>query len=534
MIRVSLTFGAALLAGAVLVVGCKEAQAPTVENNAPSAAQAEQPRREQALLDDLAVANRILTKELAILDIQAHVTARSLDNPNHYYIARFIAPGAVVTSDFIENDLDSRPVDGPRNDQAREVYLHGEIFKARPDVMAVVHAHTTEFVSYGLSSVPLWDGEEAMPVFDLRPFNGGRSGIISTPALGQAMAEKMGKAEGVLLWGHGISLGAKSIPAAITRVAELRDTARVQQATIAAGGTWKPQPRPVDDEAIERTWGIYKARMIKDMGGKVLVNARPPAEKPSDPVERAKRDLVLANRILASKDVGVLDEVGTISVRHPSHPNSYFIAPKVAAGAVTAADVVERDFTKADANSAALALHDEIYRARPEVKAVLFARPEEVVTFSGAIPLRATVNGANFIGDGLPVVKVDPGRTVPVTAEVGRAVAAALDRKNAVILSGEGIVMTGATIYNVADRAYQVKQNAKIQQQALALRGKVNWLVDLPSAGGESAAAGRGAGAGEGGGRGQGQGAAPAPGAQQLGPPEGRAWVYWAETVSLD
>ena len=49
-------------------------------------------------------------------------------------------------------------------------------------------------------------------MFDLRPFNKGRSGIISTPALGKAMAEKMGKTEAVLLWGHGIAIGATSIP----------------------------------------------------------------------------------------------------------------------------------------------------------------------------------------------------------------------------------------------------------------------------------------------------------------------------------
>jgi len=219
----TLICGSALIAGTIILAGC-QSQSPAAAADAPAAAPEAKPRAEQALLEDLAVANRILTKELAILDIQAHVTARSRTNPNHYYIARFIAPGAAVTSDFIENDLDSKPVDGPRNDQAREIYLHGEIFKARPDVMAVVHAHTNEFVAFGLSSVPLWDGDVALPVFDLRPFNNGHSGIIFTPALGRAMAEKMGNNEAVLLWGHGIALGASSIPAVITRVAQLRDS----------------------------------------------------------------------------------------------------------------------------------------------------------------------------------------------------------------------------------------------------------------------------------------------------------------------
>lgn len=259
--------GSALMAlGILCSSGCSsQPSTPTAKQGAaatPDAKREGQPQREQALLDDLAVANRILARELSILDVQGHVTARSLTNPNHYYIARFIAPGQVVTSDFIENDLDSMPVDGPRNDQAREIYLHGEIFKARPDVMAIVHAHTPEFVAFDLSPVPLMNGESALPVFDLRPFNRGRSGIISTPALGKAMAEKMGTSEAVLLWGHGIALGAKSIQEAITRVAQLRDAAQEQQAVIASGDTWKPQPHPVDAAETERTWALYKAVVV--------------------------------------------------------------------------------------------------------------------------------------------------------------------------------------------------------------------------------------------------------------------------------
>jgi HCOMODA/2-hydroxy-3-carboxy-muconic semialdehyde decarboxylase len=526
-------YGSLLVAlGTVFVTGCSPTPPATETQPAAAATPEAKPRAEQALLDDLAVANRILTKELAILDIQAHVTARSRTNPNHYYIARFIAPGQVVTSDFIENDLDSTPVDGPRNDQAREIYLHGEMFKANPEFMAVVHAHTPEFVAFGLSSVPLYDGAEAMPVFDLRPFNRGRSGIISSAPLAQAMTAKMGKHDGVLLWGHGIALGAKSIPDVIRRVAELRDSAKIQQATIASGGTWKPQPRPVDDAATERTWGIYKARMVKDMGGKVLMTAPPAPAKPSDPVELAKRDVVLANRILASDQVGVLDAVGIVSVRNPNNPNSYFVAPKVAAGAVTAGDVIERDITKAEADTQGLATHDEIYKTHPEVKAIVNARTPEIVAFSGSVPLRATVNGGNFIGEGLPIVNVDASKPVLSDPEVAKSVAAALDRKGGVLISGQGIVMTAGSVYNLADRVYQVKQDAKIQAQALALRGKVNYLVDLPQ---PAVAAAADEGGGGRGGRGQGNGqGGQGQGGQQLGPPEGRAWVYWVETTPID
>ena len=110
----------------------------------------------------------------------------------------------------------------------------------------------------------------------------------------------------------------------------------------------------------------------------------------------------------------------------------------------------------------------------PDVKAILHARTPEIVALSGSVTLRG-----------------------------------------AVLLSGNGIVLAAPSIYNLVDRAFQVRQNAPVQQQALALRGKVTYLVDLP----QPAAARE-------------EPAAPAAPAQQLGPPEGRGWVYWAENVS--
>ena len=89
---------------------------------------------------------------------QGHVSVRSQRDPNHYYISRYVSAGIVSTSDIIENDRDSNPVSGPRSDQFEEVHIHGQIYQARPDVMAVVHAHPPELIAFSVSSVPLVDG----------------------------------------------------------------------------------------------------------------------------------------------------------------------------------------------------------------------------------------------------------------------------------------------------------------------------------------------------------------------------------------
>ena len=81
---------------------------------------------DQAIIDDLVLANRMLaSKELGILDAFGHVSVRNPRNPNHYFISRYVSAGVVKASDIIENDLDSRPVAGPRSDEYQEVYMHG-------------------------------------------------------------------------------------------------------------------------------------------------------------------------------------------------------------------------------------------------------------------------------------------------------------------------------------------------------------------------------------------------------------------------
>lgn len=525
MIRATLLRRSALVAiGTIFLWGCaSEPPAETQRTNAPAGeGEGAEARPEQALLEDLAVANRILARELDILDVQGHVTARSRVNPNHYYIARFVSPGGASIGDFIENDLDSNPVDGPRNDQAREIYLHGEIFKARPDVMAVVHAHTQEFVAFGMSSVPLWNGDSRVPVWDIRPFNRGRSGIVSTPALGKAMAEAMGKSDAVLLWGHGIAFGATSLPEVISRVDELRDSAQLQQATIAMGSTWTPQARADRAGTSDRTWEYYKRAVLNDTDGRVPAGPEPTPEKPSDPDQATAHDVMLANRILVSDELSILDTLGHVSARNPRNPNSYFIAPRVAAGAVTRADVVQRDITKPEADTLGLSIHDEIYKARPDVNAVLYATTPAIVAFTGPVKLRPVINGGAFIGNGLPVFDVSTlggSQSILANPALGQGVAAALGKARGVLLTGNGFVLTAGSIYNLVDQAYALRHNAQIQQQIIALRGRVGYLNERPVAPDPAPEQTSGQ---------------PQPAQAQLGPPEGRAWVYWSQNISLD
>src|SRR5438094_10602319 len=120
---------------------------------------------------------------------------------------------------MIENDLDSRPAVATDKSEFQEIFIHGELYKARPDVMAVLHAHTADLISFGQSSVPLRPVllganflGSGLPIYDIRKYTGGYASpvgcghCISTPDLGAAMAKEIGKTAGSLLLGHGIAL----------------------------------------------------------------------------------------------------------------------------------------------------------------------------------------------------------------------------------------------------------------------------------------------------------------------------------------
>src|SRR5580692_2381715 len=108
----------------------------------------------KAFIDELVLANHILANE-DVVDGYGHVSVRDPSNPNHYFLARAGAPVLVAAADITEYDLDSNPATATSVTGYTERFIHGEIYKARPDVMAVVHCHCPEVIPFANTSVPL-------------------------------------------------------------------------------------------------------------------------------------------------------------------------------------------------------------------------------------------------------------------------------------------------------------------------------------------------------------------------------------------
>lgn len=107
-----------------------------------------------ALIEDIVIGSRILA-EFGVLDGFGHVSARDSKNPNHFLMSRSLAPALVSADDIMEFDLDGNAIDPRGRSLFLERFIHSEIYKARPDVMSVVHTHSPGVIPFGVSQVPL-------------------------------------------------------------------------------------------------------------------------------------------------------------------------------------------------------------------------------------------------------------------------------------------------------------------------------------------------------------------------------------------
>src|SRR5712672_4215461 len=106
------------------------------------------------LRHELAVANRVLANE-GIIDAFGHISARNPKDPNRYFISRHRASELVEPSDILEMTLDSKPVVPTSVRLYSEMVIHGEIYKARPDVNSVCHQHAAAVLPFCVTGVEL-------------------------------------------------------------------------------------------------------------------------------------------------------------------------------------------------------------------------------------------------------------------------------------------------------------------------------------------------------------------------------------------
>lgn len=190
-------------------------------------------------LRDLVVANRVLANE-GIVDSLGHVSIRHPERADRYFMSRMRSPELVTREDIMEFDLDSNPIDQQGRDIYNERFIHGSIYAARPDVMAVVHNHNQEILPFTISKkvrlrpvfhVAATMGNE-VPVWDIHDRFGDTDLLVKTSDQGKDLARCMGCCAAVLMRGHGATIAEATLAEALRTSINLKINAKVQAAAL--------------------------------------------------------------------------------------------------------------------------------------------------------------------------------------------------------------------------------------------------------------------------------------------------------------
>lgn len=222
-------------------------------------------------IDDLVTANHILANE-AVLDGTGHLSVRDEKRADHFLLSRGLAPAVVTAQDVMAFDLEGKPVDQRGRSMYGERFIHAAIYKARPDVMAVVHCHTPSVLPFASSTVPMRPIYQmsaflhaGAPVFEMRDIPGEKGMLVGTMLLGQALAQTLGNRTVVLMRGHGAVVVGRTIQELVSNAVHLDLNAKMQTQAAALGADVRYL---TDEEATsygghpyDRVWQHLKARL---------------------------------------------------------------------------------------------------------------------------------------------------------------------------------------------------------------------------------------------------------------------------------
>ena len=192
-------------------------------------------------LADVVIANRILAHE-GIVDAYGHVSVRHPRDPKRYLLARSLSPEMVQQADIMEFDLDGTPAGGDSRQPYLERFIHGAVYEARPEVLAVVHAHAEDVLPFGITSTPLrpvihsgsFMGAE-VPVWDIRDRFGDTNLLVTNMPQGRDLAARLAGNNVALMRGHGFVAAARSLIEVVRMSVYVPRNARVQMAAMQLG-----------------------------------------------------------------------------------------------------------------------------------------------------------------------------------------------------------------------------------------------------------------------------------------------------------
>jgi len=226
------------------------------------------------LIDDLVSANHILYQE-GVVDGFGHVSVRHDKDPQRFLLARSIAPASVRAKDIMEFDLAGEPVNARGRKPYLERFIHSEIYRVRPDVIAVVHSHSSALIPFGITGTSLKPVYHmsgflgaATPIFEIREAAGPATDmLIRDRKLGAALAKSLGPAPFALMRGHGSIAVGNTLKQVVYRAIYAEVNARLQAEAMRLGTvTYLNDAEAAgasrtNDSVIDRPWEHWKNKV---------------------------------------------------------------------------------------------------------------------------------------------------------------------------------------------------------------------------------------------------------------------------------
>lgn len=224
-------------------------------------------------LDELVIATKILVNE-QVIDGFGHVSVRNPEQSDHYFMTRNNIGEFDNENYIIELDLDSNPCNHNEIRPSLERFIHGEIYRVRPDVNAIVHTHTPALIPFGVSKTPLQPLyhmcgflAEGAPIFDIQHKHGMTNMLVQNNELGRDLASSLGKSALVLMRGHGATIVGSSLKEVVFRAIYTTINARLQPIAMQLG-----EPKFLHHEeavktdelhqsVLNRPWDYWKSRL---------------------------------------------------------------------------------------------------------------------------------------------------------------------------------------------------------------------------------------------------------------------------------
>ena len=218
----------------------------------------------EKLKQKVAQATRMLARE-GLLASSGHVSARIPGTDRVLIGPAGVSRDILQPEDIITVDLDSNQIEG-RTRKPLETEIHTGIYRARPDVGGVVHAHPLHSVVFTITGKPILPVSvhgaifgDGVPVFD-------HVGHVRSREEGDGLARTLGDRRAVLIKLHGNAVVGKTVEEAFVSALQLEENAEKQLWAEATGAVTPMTPEDVErsirqsfsEFSIAKRWRYYQ------------------------------------------------------------------------------------------------------------------------------------------------------------------------------------------------------------------------------------------------------------------------------------